>query len=286
VKINLKLLLCAAALSFAANNTSAMEDPRAVEDEALITQPKMTMQIKQCQEDLVYAGEKDEIEKLARLLKESRIDVNKIYTYGGWPLLVNASMTGRMSMVEFLLNQGADANIANNDGQTSLFAACTSRQSRHKDIAELLLTWGADVNRADKDGQTSLLEACIYEYCSTAELLLIEGADVNKANNKGWAPLHTACHIGNPPLVELLLNHGAYINIVNKKGETPLSIAKKREKHEAVAILLIHPKMPFFRFIYGCGYIKGQNFTDDNVAYSLKRVLGSHDLKRTITGYI
>lgn len=131
MKINLKLLLCAAALFFAANNTSAMEDISAMKDEALITQPQMTVHhIKRCQEKLVIACKKDEIEEAAHLLTIPGIDVNKKDIHG-WTLLCNASFTGRMSIVELLLNQGADANIANNDGKTPLFAACTSRHPRH-----------------------------------------------------------------------------------------------------------------------------------------------------------
>ncbi len=287
MKNNLKLLLCAAALSFVVNNTSAMEDASAMKDEALSTELQMTTvhHIKRCQEELISACRKGEIEEAARLLTIPGIDVNKKDIYG-WTLLYNASITGRMPIVKLLLNQGADANIADNDGKTSLSAACTIRI--YIDIVELLLNWGADVNRADNYGQTALSWVCIYNLCPTAELLLNWGADVNKANNIGCAPLHNACFFGKP-LVELLLNHGAAINIVNKKGETPLSIAKKREKHDVVAILISHLyqlKMPFLRFVYGCGYSEGQNFTDDNVPYSLKGVFGSHDLKRTIAGYI
>ena len=121
------------------------------------------------------------------------------------------------------------------------------------DIAKLLHNRGAGVNRADKHGQTALSLVCLYNLCPTAELLLIHGAD---------------------------------INIMRKDGKTPLSLAKTCKHHDIVRTLLIHNSMPFLRFVYGCGYSEGQNFTDDNVAYSLKRVLGSHDLKRTITGYI
>ena len=57
-------------------------------------------------------------------------------------------------MAELLLDRGADAGQALQNGMTALMSAC---YNGHRDVAELLLDRGADVGQAMQDGMTALI---------------------------------------------------------------------------------------------------------------------------------
>lgn len=78
-----------------------------------------------------------------------------------------------------MLRQGADANVANNLGETPLHQAADSGQTA---LAQLLLDYRGDPNFQQNDGDT---------------------------------PLHHACFRGDPQMVALLLRHGANPNLQN-----------------------------------------------------------------------
>lgn len=71
---------------------------------------------------------------------------------GDTPLCLEASY-GRVSLIAFLLDQGADVNETGYHGITPLAAACHSGKF---EAAKLLLERGADPNIADNDGETPL----------------------------------------------------------------------------------------------------------------------------------
>ena len=64
-----------------------------------------------------------------------------------------ASERGHLSIVEYLINHGADVNKANHWGRTPLSIAS---ENGHLSVAKCLFEHGADVNKADKDGKPPL----------------------------------------------------------------------------------------------------------------------------------
>jgi len=65
--------------------------------------------------------------------------------------LTSATIWGQVRMVEFLLQQGADANARNNDGGTALHGAAFLGLD---ELAALLIQNGADINARNNDGAT------------------------------------------------------------------------------------------------------------------------------------
>ena len=81
-----------------------------------------------------------------------------------------------------LLNNGANVNHANSDGDTALILAAVNNKS---DIVQVLLNNGANVNHANSDGDTALMSATQRRNIDIVQLLLNNGANVDHANIHG-----------------------------------------------------------------------------------------------------
>lgn len=153
------------------------------------------------------------------------------------PLLYTAiqrNYTHDKSVFNFLISHGADVNLQDKEGKTSLhFAAKQSAllsdkegNDIHRDdgmIADDLIEHGALVDIQDNEGKTPLHEAVIHgadpRNQSTIQKLLDAGADIDKPDNQGNTPLHLAAQNEHRGLVEFLLKMGADPDIRNKEGQ-------------------------------------------------------------------
>jgi ankyrin repeat protein len=136
--------------------------------------------------------------------------------------LLKAANQGHVQGVRELLTNGADVNLANNNGATALMIAA---ESGHKDIVELLLGKGADVNKPTTDGWTALMIAAQNGHKDIVELLVNKVDDVNLANNNGNTALMIAAQSGHKEIMELLLGKGADVNIATNIGITAIMFA-------------------------------------------------------------
>jgi hypothetical protein len=100
-----------------------------------------------------------------------------------------------------------------------------------------LLEEGADPNIRDGDGNTPLHFAASKGCAEVARLLLRHGADPNAQDKNGETPLHVAAYWGRVDVVRLLLEHGADPTVKNKDGDTPLDIARARGHREVVSLI-------------------------------------------------
>ncbi|XP_062569028.1 uncharacterized protein LOC134231122 [Saccostrea cucullata] len=161
-------------------------------------------------------------------------DINACDKDGNSPLSIACDF-GYDSPVQLLLNNGADINLCDNDGFSPLYIAC---QNGHDSTVQLLLNNGADINLCDNDGFSPLCIACQNGHDSKVQLLLNTGADINLCNKNGFSPLHIACQNGHDSTVQLLLNNGADINLCEKNGASPLYIACQNGHDSTVQLLL------------------------------------------------
>jgi len=175
---------------------------------------------------LVTKVVRGEIGGVERILALDRELVNKTDNLGRTPLQIACNF-GRLDIVEFLLERGADIDEDTLFGGTPLQIACDSGKL---DVVKFLLKNGADVNKAENDPDTPLLIACNNGHLDIVKLLLSkEGVDVNKEDSLGQTPLLIACGNGHLDIVKLLLEkEGVDVNKADDDGLTPLNVARGR----------------------------------------------------------
>ncbi len=118
------------------------------------------------------------------------------------------------SVVEVLLDAGAEINGANEDGYTALMEAANCRVP---DSLRLLIERGAEVNARSGNGSTPLIYGvfALGETFSTptpddvVAVLLAHGADLEARDLEGKSALDVARETGNDELVDSLLKAGA-----------------------------------------------------------------------------
>lgn len=126
-----------------------------------------------------------------------------------------------------LIRHGADANGADSDGVSPLFAAT---QAASVDCARVLLTNGADANAKDNEGTTALFKAIQAGRIDIMAILLDSGADPNLPCPKH--PLWPSCY--HPEALALLLSRGAD----HKRTPGIMELASSLKKLESIKVLI------------------------------------------------
>ena len=186
-------------------------------------------------------SKKERYIEIVNLLIVQGADINLADKAGEIPLIL-ASEKGYKEIVEMLLRAGDEVNKTDHNGWTPLIVAC---QDGRKEIVAILLSVGADPNKADKRDCTPLNFASYNGFAEIAEILLRAGADLNKADEEGYTPLLTCLRLSDrffKEVAEVLLRAGANPNKADKGVPTPMKLAfgirYHEKKEEAVAMLL------------------------------------------------
>jgi ankyrin repeat protein len=160
-----------------------------------------------------------------------------------------------------LLDAGANANRANEDGETPLMLAARTGAVK---VADLLVRHGANVNaRETFRNQSALMWAAAESKPEMVAFLISKGAAVNvRAAANDWpdqmtaeprvqyrptgglTPLLYAARAGCQGCIEALLKGGADIDLPNPDGMTPIMMAIDNSNFEAARYLLDHGANP------------------------------------------
>jgi len=163
--------------------------------------------------------------------------------------------------VDVLIDECADPNVKNKDGNTPLHWA--ARVGDSEAVKLLIDKECVDSSVKNKDGNTPLhLAMDLFDiFRTTSEMdegiavikaLIDNGADPNVKNKNGDTPLHMAADLRNPigriakvgkvlrtaEMVEVLTNKCADPNARNKSGRTPLHSAAGNDNAEMVKALI------------------------------------------------
>ena len=198
---------------------------------------------------LHYAVANDHIDSIQVILnylnKNFSPDTVKAYLntqdYKGRTALHYATKREQQEIEELLIGNGADIDIRDNDGQTSLSMVI-------KHYGSIETGWNREL-AAEHDhnlnyfalymhkenplfnttmisnGQTALHLAVRKNNMDLAQQLVQKGALVNAQDNSGKTPLHFAAETQQHDFEEFLIDHGANIKMPDNIGQTPFTIA-------------------------------------------------------------
>jgi hemoglobin len=127
--------------------------------------------------------------------------------YGGRTLLQETVGTGNLSLVELLLDLGADLNAGSHP---ALYSVANECRTGGADIVRVLVAHGSDVNACQNAKRcTPLHMAARRGNVEIAEALLDLGANIEARDSHGDTPLKRALNCRKPQIAELLLARGA-----------------------------------------------------------------------------
>nr|XP_054774564.1 serine/threonine-protein phosphatase 6 regulatory ankyrin repeat subunit B-like [Lytechinus pictus] len=144
-----------------------------------------------------------------------------------------AAATGRIQVVETLIQNGSNLNKTDIDGMTPLHAAV---QNGHLEVLKYL-KWKGAIDLKYR-GMTYLYMAAQSGHLDTVDYFLSNGSDVNEKNDTGHIPLHAAAANGSLEIVEKLINHGSNVNKMADDGSTPLHAAAHSGRSDVVQYLI------------------------------------------------
>jgi ankyrin repeat protein len=163
--------------------------------------------------DLVTAIRNADAPAVRKLL-DNGADVNACDAEGNTPLIL-ASFYASPACVALLIEKGADVNTANKAGATALIRAATSYEK-----TRLLVAAGAKVRVRTALGNTPLILAARRAGNSrTVHLLLERGANATERNEVGISPVLSGAASGDVETVRLLLDAGAKVNDFPKSNK-------------------------------------------------------------------
>jgi ankyrin repeat protein len=139
----------------------------------------------------------------------------------GSTAIFDAIREGDRQAVEQLLDNGADANLRDDEGATALMHAAAFATA---DLVALLLKRGADVNAADLSGATALMWGS--RDLGVTRVLLASGAKVNAARQDGVTPLLSAAIRGKADVARALLAAGADRNAGTIAAPWPMTLTQ------------------------------------------------------------
>ncbi|MBO4405988.1 MAG: ankyrin repeat domain-containing protein [Alphaproteobacteria bacterium] len=153
---------------------------------------------------------------------------------------------------ELLIKHGADKNVTDRDGNTTLMLAAEKGKIK---LAKLLLkksNLNSDLNVEVIDlllsGKNNIPRSKAWISEKSESVLKAMPIDINAQDKYGCTALMLAANNGHYGMVQLLLEHGADVNIKSNKGNTALMAAVvNRGRYGMLQLLLEHGADPNIR---------------------------------------
>ena len=128
--------------------------------------------------------------------------------------LINASISGSLDDVFMSINHNVNINVhkdaqGNTPGCSPLMLAV---MNDYISIVNVLLNNNADVNDTNDNGNTALIYAALHNNVDAAKILIATGnVKINIRNNKGETALKVAMRKNHLQMIDLLTSNGAQI---------------------------------------------------------------------------
>lgn len=222
--------------------------------------------------ELLDAIDNKEKTKVYFLLKDG-IDVNLTNENGRTPLMA-AITTNDLDLVRVVVEAGADLEMKARDKETALLYAC--RATKNKDIVEYLIDKGADTKARNQYNDNALFISAEYnKNWQITEYLLDTGIyDIDDQGDiQKYTPLMAAARYNDDNTINLLLDKGAKLFTKDKSGWTPIFHAAANEHDDPTNLLMMLRWGPEFLF----EKVENKNIRDIAEEAKNPRIAGSLD---------
>jgi len=151
--------------------------------------------------ELPEAAALGNLARVRELVEKNPASANS-FSPDGFPVVALAAFLGQLEIVQYLAAHDADINTAatNGSGYNALTGAVTSG---HVAVVQWLLENGANANYRYSAGYSPLLTAAANGRVDIAKLLLANGADLHATTNDGKSPLSLANERNHPEVAAL-----------------------------------------------------------------------------------
>eukprot|EP01041_Mallomonas_annulata_P000700 gene700-1341_t len=177
----------------------------------------------------------------AKKLLSQGADINTIDNTTGSSPLHFSCITGNLSLVKYIAENGGQLEIKNHENMTPLLCAVDNKFS---DIVLYLLHRGADATTKSKTGYNLLHYVCLRGIHSLLEKILdlplnvLPSLDMETKSEDKLCPLHCAAKGGYVDIVKILIAQNVQMNPRDDYNRTPLHYACLNGHFEVAAVLL------------------------------------------------
>jgi len=147
--------------------------------------PKDQLRTLLLSQELIEASRNGQLEPVSQLVERHLTPVNYQSINEGTTALAAAVIGGFLDIVKYLVEHGADVNLANLRGETPLHLACLGDNDK---TISFLLSAGRWLASEDECGDSPLMYATREDKLMAVEQLLMHGADVDHPNEDRETP--------------------------------------------------------------------------------------------------
>ncbi|XP_014248834.1 26S proteasome non-ATPase regulatory subunit 10-like [Cimex lectularius] len=157
----------------------------------------------------------------------------------GRHLLHWSVLSGKLELVQYLLDKGSPVNHPDDIGMTPLILGASAGKVQ---VCHLLISKGATINAKSDEGHSALQYAASKGWNDIVKMLLINHADINIADKRGARPVHRAASQGKTAVLKILLDFGNQIQIdaTDVYGNTALHLSCEENREEESKLLVMH----------------------------------------------
>ena len=139
------------------------------------------------------------------------------------PFIVSAAAKDNIPGVRHWVAMGGNINATFNTAQDykNISALETAAGLPHPEMVHFLLENGADPNLADSHGRTALIAAAEQNQLPNLALLLAHGVKIDEQDNRGFTALRCATEYNHVAAARLLIDSSANLNIRDNHGLSP-----------------------------------------------------------------
>lgn len=200
--IIITIIFIAGAIWYVINVKKALQEEQdefyGIKDLSEIERKKIMITEKEVRKfsDAVVFGD---FNKVKQMIADKPAVINSQDEYG-FSALHNVMSEEQFEIVAYLIKNGANVNIQNDQGISPLHLAGYPKN------VELLLNAGAEIDIIDFQGNTPLhsIASETDEYIDVVEYLISRNANRNLKNKAGQTPLNIAIEAGNEAMINVL----------------------------------------------------------------------------------